>query len=315
MDVLVIGGCGFIGSHVVDTLHARGHSLRVLDRNPERFRRPVPGVAYTKHDLTKAPLPSKVLSDVEVVVHLASTTVPATSNLDPGADIAENLIPTVHLLEAMRQQGTRRLVFLSSGGTVYGVPQSDPISEDHPLNPVSSYGVVKMAIEKYVQMEHRLHGLSYVTLRASNPYGPRQGHTGVQGVISTYLWRHLRNEPIEIWGDGSVVRDFLHVRDLAELCARSVVSLENGVFNAGSGEGVSIAQIIEIIGRVVEKKIAPTYRPGRDFDVPRVVLDVARAETAFRWQRSIHLLQGIEETWGWVRQQVRLSEPDLKLID
>lgn len=305
MKILVIGGCGFIGSHVVDTLCARGHALRVLDRNPERFRPPLPDVEYIIHDLVQAPLPPAALADVEAVIHLASTTVPATSNLDPGADIAQNLIPTVHLIEAMRRQGTRRLVFLSSGGTVYGVPESDPIPESHPLNPVSSYGIVKLAIEKYLEMEHQLHGLSYVALRASNPYGPRQGRTGVQGVIGTYLWRYLRNEPIEVWGDGSVVRDFLHVSDLAELCARAVLSPENGVFNAGSGEGTSIAQIVEIIGRIVGQQVAPTYRPGRSFDVPRVVLDVIRAETAFDWQRKIPLVQGIEDTWGWVRQQAQ----------
>lgn len=299
----MIGGCGFIGSHVVDALCARGLSLRILDRSPERFRPPVPGVEYLRHDLCRAPLPAGALADIDVVVHLASTTVPATSNLDPGADIADNLIPTVRLIEAMRQHGARRLVFLSSGGTVYGIPERDPIAEDHPLNPISSYGIVKLAVEKYLQMEHRLHGLDYVALRASNPYGPRQGRTGVQGVIGTYLWRHAHNEPIEVWGDGSVVRDFLHVADLAELCARAVLSEASGVFNAGSGEGTSIAEVVDIIGRIVGRDTAPVFRPGRSFDVPRVVLDSRRAEAAFGWRGTIPLVQGIDDTWRWVRTQ------------
>ncbi|GHG79530.1 NAD-dependent epimerase/dehydratase family protein [Pseudodonghicola xiamenensis] len=306
MKILVIGGCGFIGSHIVDALCARGLSLRVLDRSPERFRPQLPGVEYLLHDLTRAPLPPGALADVGTVVHLASTTVPATSNQDPGLDIAENLIPTVRLIEAMRQRGTRRLIFLSSGGTVYGVPERDPIPEDHPLNPISSYGIVKLAVEKYLYMEQQLHGLDYVALRASNPYGPRQGRSGVQGVIGTYLRRHLHDEPIEVWGDGSVVRDFLHVTDLAELCARAVLSTRTGVFNAGSGEGTSIARIVELIGRIVGRETAPVFRPGRSFDVPRVVLDVRRAAESFGWQPQIPLSQGIEDTWAWVRQQEEL---------
>ncbi|MDK3017286.1 NAD-dependent epimerase/dehydratase family protein [Pseudodonghicola flavimaris] len=306
MKVLVIGGCGFIGSHIVDALRSRGLSLRILDRSPERFRAALPGVDYVLHDLTRSPVPDAALQGVDVVVHLASTMVPATSNSDPAADIAENLIPTVRLLEAMRRQGTRRLVFLSSGGTVYGVPQRDPIAEDHPLNPISSYGIVKLAVEKYLHMEQALHGLSYVALRASNPYGPRQGRTGVQGVIGTYLWRHARQEPIEVWGDGSVVRDFLHVGDLADLCVRAVLSDQTGVFNAGSGEGTSIREVVEVIGRIVGREAEPVFRPGRSFDVPRVVLDVTRAQEAFGWRCRTALAPGIEETWGWVRQQAGL---------
>lgn len=138
------------------------------------------------------------------MVHLVSTTVSATSNLDPVADIQGNLVAAVQLLQAMRGTEARRLVFLFSGGTVYGIPRIDPVPEDHPLAPISSYGVVKVAIEHYLHMERQLHGLDYVVLRAANPYGPRQSHAGVQGIIGTYLWKIARGEPIEIWGDGSV---------------------------------------------------------------------------------------------------------------
>lgn len=238
MTVLVIGGCGFIGSHVVDRLLAEKRKVRVLDSRPEAFRPPLPGVEYRLADLGDRAALRSALNGVQAVLHLAGTTVPATSNRDPVADVTGNLLPMLGLLEEMRAIGVGRLIYLSSGGTVYGVPQCDPVPEDHPLDPISSYGVVKVAVEKYLFMERQLHGLNYVVLRPSNPYGPRQGHMGIQGVIGTFLWRLARQEPIEIWGDGSIVRDFLHVQDLARLCVLALNSDRSGIYNAGRGGGL-----------------------------------------------------------------------------
>ncbi|WP_096788095.1 NAD-dependent epimerase/dehydratase family protein [Rhodobacter sp. CZR27] len=308
MKVLVIGGCGFIGSHVVDALASAGLRVRVFDRRPEAFRAPLPGIEYVLGDLGDPAQVFEAMNDVEAVIHLASSTVPATSNLDPVADIEGNLVAAVRLLGLMRAAGKRRLVYLSSGGTVYGVPRTDPVTEDHPLCPISSYGIVKVAIENYIRMEEALHGLRPVILRASNPYGPRQGHTGIQGIIGTHLWRTARGEPVEVWGDGSVVRDFIHVRDLAALCLRAVETDVCGCFNAGSGSGVSVAEIVRGIDRTVRasggEAVQPLHRPGRDFDVPRVVLDISRARRAFGWEPRIGLDEGLAETWTWVRAQV-----------
>lgn len=308
MKVLLIGGCGFIGSHVADSLQAHGLQLRVFDRRPEAFRPPLPGVEYVTGDFGDAPQIYEALSGMDAVVHLASTTVPSTGNLDPVADITGNLIATVRLLEMMRAAGVRKLVYLSSGGTVYGIPETDPVAETHPLRPISSYGIVKVAIENYLYMEHRLHGLQHVILRASNPYGPRQGHTGIQGIIGTHLWRIARGEPVEVWGDGSVVRDFIHVRDLAELCALALRSDVAGCYNAGSGTGASVAEVVAAIDRTVQgtggAPVVPLYKPGRSFDVPRVVLDIDRARADFGWSPAIGLDEGIAEAWAWVRSRV-----------
>ena len=160
MKALVIGGCGFIGSHVVDQLLARNIDVRVFGRRPEAFRAPLPQVDYVTGDLADTSRIFEALSGVDAVIHLASTTVPATSNLDPVADITGNLIATVHLLEVMRSAGVRKIIYLSSGGTVYGVPETFPIAESHPLRPISSYGIVKVAIENYLFMEQRLHLVS-----------------------------------------------------------------------------------------------------------------------------------------------------------
>lgn len=304
MKVLVIGGCGFIGSHVVDVMKDRGRQVRVLDRRPEAFRPPVPGVEYLTGDLSDTAFLTEALLGVDAVIHLASSTVPQTSNLDPVADISDNLIGTVRLLEVMRALGLRDLVYLSSGGTVYGIPQTDPVSEDHPLQPVSSYGIVKSAVEKYLHMYNHLYGFRAAALRASNPYGPRQGHSGVQGVIGTYLWKAARGEQIEVWGDGSIVRDFIHVRDLADLCDLAIGSGQTGVFNVGAGEGMSINQIVAAVSKAIGRPLDPIYKPGRAFDVPRVVLDISRAQAAFGWSPRTTLEDGIAEAWNWVRGRI-----------
>lgn len=308
MKVLLIGGCGFIGSHVVDCLLVHGLRVRVYDRRPEMFREPIEGVEYLTGDLSDTAQIYEAMSGIDAIIHLASTSVPSTSNLDPVADITGNLVATVRLLEMMRAAGLKKLVYLSSGGTVYGIPEMDPVVETHPLRPISSYGIVKVAIENYLHMEHHLHGLQHVVLRASNPYGPRQGHTGIQGIIGTHLWRVARGEQVEVWGDGSVVRDFIHVRDLAELCVRAVLSNAVGCFNAGSGEGASVQQIVASIDRTVQAAggapVLPIYKPGRSFDVPRVVLDITKAKSALNWAPEVSLDDGIAESWAWVQDRL-----------
>lgn len=306
--ILVIGGCGFIGSHVVDSLCAQGHRVRVFDRRPELFRPPVAKVQYIMGDMSDKAHIYEALSGVECVIHLASTSVPATSNLDPVADISGNLIATVQLLHAMRAAQVSKLVYLSSGGTVYGIPETGLVPESHPLRPISSYGIVKVAIENFLHMERHLYGLQHIILRASNPYGPRQGHTGVQGIIGTHLWRNARGEPVEIWGDGTIIRDYIHVRDMADLCEIAARSNISGCYNAGSGTGTSVSQIVDTISRTVQASghtpMVPSYKPGRSLDVPRIVLDITRARNDFAWSPRISLDDGIAESWDWVRHQI-----------
>jgi len=299
---LVIGGNGFIGSHLVDVLLRAGHKVRVFDRSPELFRPPLPEVEYRLHHFDDSAAMAEALEGVDVVFHLLSTSVPSTSNLDPVADIQSNLVGTVKLLQLMQQKGITKIVYLSSGGTVYGIPETVPISERHPLQPICSYGVVKVAIENYLLMFQRLYGLRPVILRPSNPYGERQGHGGVQGVIGTFLRKVEASEKIEIWGDGAIVRDFIHVSDMAELCLKVVEQDACGIFNAGSGEGHSILEILGAVERVTGKKIAPVFKPPRNFDVPKVILDVTHATKVFAWQPRVDLDEGVARTWRWMTE-------------
>ncbi len=297
MNVLVLGGTGFIGSHLVDCLLGNGHRVRVFSRSPERYRPPLAGVDYRHAGFGDIPALAEAVSGVEVVYHLVSTTVPATANRDPVFDIESNLVATVRFLDILGDSGVKKIVYLSSGGTVYGIPDLVPIPETHRLAPICSYGIVKVAIENYLRGFHRAHALDAVIVRPSNPYGPRQGHFGVQGVIGTFLARIARGEELEVWGDGSLVRDFLYISDLAELCVRVGESDVSGVYNGGSGRGHSIADIIAIMEKVIGRDLSVTYRSGRGFDVPEVVLDIAAAHRDLNWRPRIGLEQGIRRTW------------------
>jgi UDP-glucose 4-epimerase len=301
MRALVLGGSGFIGSHLVDALLANGHRVRVFDRQPDRFRDALGGVDYRFGSLADVSDVAEALAGMDVVFHLVSTSVPSTSNLDPVADIEGNLVTAVQLLDQMTRLDVRRIVFLSSGGTVYGNPSTSPVTESQPLRPICSYGVVKVAIENYLYMYQDLHGIEPVVLRPSNPIGPRQGHLGVQGVVPTFLRRLLDGDPIQIWGDGSVVRDYLDVTDLASLCVQAGASDVVGVFNAGSGIGTSINDVLAIVESVTARKADVQYQAARSFDVQRIVLDSDLARQTFGWSTTIALDESVRRLWEWLR--------------
>ncbi len=301
MKVLVLGGNGFIGSHIVDQLLVAGHQVRVLGRSPECYRKPLKQVEYHLCSFDNEFQVAEALDGMDAVCHLISTTVPASSNLNPIADVESNLINILSLLEQMRKKNIHRLLFLSSGGTVYGNPELSPVSENHPLNPICSYGVVKVSIEKYLNMYQKVYGLQPVILRPSNPYGPRQGNTGVQGLIGTLLARVESSEIFDVWGDGSIVRDYIHVSDLARLCVLALESEACGVFNAGSGKGYSINEMISLIFQVTGKDVEVSYQKERSFDVKEVVLDISAANAEFDWKPKTALADGIADQLQWLK--------------
>lgn len=301
MRVLVLGGNGFIGSHILDALIQKGHKVRVFSRTQETYRLPLPEVEYIIGSFSDSPLLAEALEGVDAVFHLISSTVPSTSNIDPVGDIESNLINTVRLLQIMVKQDVKRIIYLSSGGTVYGIPEIVPIPENHPLKPICSYGVVKIAIENYLFMFQSLYGIKPTILRVSNPFGERQGHKGVQGVIGTFLYKAMVKEPIVIWGDGSIVRDFIYVNDLANLCARVLEIDTCGIFNVGSGDGISINKIIECIEDISGTKLTVNYKPHRSFDIPQVVLDISNTRNNFNWGPTTHFQQGVKKTWDWLK--------------
>jgi len=300
MNILVLGGNGFIGSHVVDRILSAGHRVRIFDRAEDRYRGRIPMVEYVIANFDDSVSLNEALIGIDVVFHGISTTVPSTSNADPISDVQSNLVATLGLLNAMQNNGVKRIVYLSSGGTVYGQTDVEKISEEHPANPICSYGIVKLAIEKYLFMYQMLHGFRTISLRASNPYGERQGHLGVQGVIGTFLHRIANDREIEVWGDGRVVRDYIYVGDLADICLKSIASDKCGVYNIGGGRGHSVKEIVECLLKVTASQVSVTYKSARSFDVERVVLDISLAKETFNWQPKVSLTSGIEKTWFWL---------------
>ena len=301
MLALVTGGNGFIGSGLVDRLRSAGHRVRVLDQSAPRADVDWCDVDYIMGDLANVPKIPALLDGVDLVFHLASSTVPSTSNLDPVADVQSNLIGALNLCRAMIDAGKRRLVFFSSGGTVYGDPQRLPVPEDHSLRPISSYGVVKVAIENYLLMYEKLGALDPLILRPSNPYGPRQSGAGVQGVIAAFLGRAARGESAHIWGDGEIIRDYLHIDDLITFAVSAGLGKKSGVVNVGSGHGHTLNQIIELVRAATGAALPVEYAPGRSYDVAEIVLDISLAKTRFDWHPTIPLSEGICSTWKAIK--------------
>jgi UDP-glucose 4-epimerase len=302
---LVLGGGGFIGSHLAEALLSAGHRVRLFER-PHLMSLAAPGIATRAETVTGDFLNygdlARALSGMEVVFHLVSTTLPKPSNDNPAYDIETNLVGTLRMLELCRAHRVRKVVFSSSGGTVYGVPASVPIPESHPTNPLCSYGIHKLAIEKYLQLYHSLHGLDYCVLRPANPYGERQRTDVAQGAVAVFLERALRGEPIEIWGDGSVVRDYLYVGDVADAFVRAAAYQgAQRVFNVGSGAGTSLNELVEKIGALLGRRPAVEYQPARRVDVPVNVLDSSAAARELGWRARTSLAQGLQRTCDWMR--------------
>ena len=272
MKIALIGGAGFIGVNLCETLLAQGHTVHVFDRpNSDSLYSDVirnqvhwfEGDFLTSDDLLPA------IQGCEVVFHLVSTTLPKTSNDNPASDVNENVIGSIHLMEEAKKCGVRRVIFISSGGTIYGRPEYSPIDESHPTDPTCSYGISKLTIEKYLALYNELHDLDYIVLRLSNPFGEHQRLAAAQGVIAVFLGKVMNAETIEIWGDGSVMRDYIYIGDVVDAMMAAIhYGGDEHIFNIGSGQGKTLLEVLSVIGHVTNLPVKRCFMPGRDFDVP-----------------------------------------------
>lgn len=300
MNILVIGGNGFIGSHLIDHLLIKGHNVRVFDIVFERYREPLYNVDYRISSLDNIPDLYESLLGIDIVFHLASSSVPSTSNIDPVADINKNLLPTLNILNLIVKLGIKKIIFFSSGGAVYGNPLTTPISEEHPLRPISSYGIVKATIEKYLFLYQRMYDLKPLIIRPSNPYGARQGHFMAQGVISTFLRKVMMNEGISVYGDGNYTKDYIYIKDLINICYELSFSNEFGAFNIGSGKGISINQIIDQIKKTTGRNLEINYVGEQSYDVNHFILDISKVNNIVGSLPTTSLEVGIYELWSWI---------------
>jgi len=308
MKVLILGGGGFIGSAIADRLLVDGHTLRIFERprvQPYRMFASHESVEWIDGDLSSMHDVADAVDGMDAVMHLVSTTLPKRSNDDPIYDVQSNVVASLQLLDAMMQKKVTKMVFISSGGTVYGAPQYLPVDEAHPTEPQVSYGITKLTIEKYLSLYRQLHGIRPVILRVANPYGERQRIETAQGAVGVFVHRALRGQPIEIWGDGSVTRDYIHVQDVAEAFARALTYNGDRIcFNISAGVGISLNELVGMLSEVLGQSLDVRYLPGRSFDVKVNVLSNALVHQELGWVPCIGMREGLKRTVEWMRQRL-----------
>jgi UDP-glucose 4-epimerase len=307
MNCIVIGGGGFIGSHITEGLLRQGHAVVVFDRPGAPYLKLLgeQGATITLGNFFESSDLLNALTGMDVAFHFVSTTVPKTSNVDPAFDVQSNLVGTINFLNIAKDVGVKKVLFPSSGGTVYGIPQFTPITEAHPTNPISSYGITKLAIEKYLALFHRLYGLDYSILRISNAYGERQQLKNAQGLIPTIIHQALTRRPLHVWGDGSVVRDYVHASDIATAFLKVLdYEGETKIFNISSGTGYTVNQVIEMVQAIIGGYPEVIYDPADAYDVPVNILDNSRAKQTLDWSPTLKLEEGLRRTVAFMQEHL-----------
>ncbi len=301
---LVLGGGGFLGVNLCRALLAAGEPVAAFGRR-SALAEAAAGVEWTEGEFGDRAAVARALEGREVVYHLIHGTAPEGAELDPVGDLENNVAPTIAMLQACVAAGVRRVVFVSSGGAVYGRVATIPTPETAPTEPISVYGVAKLAIENYLGLFERRFGLEYRALRVTNPFGPYQTARKAQGVIAALTLKALRGETIEIWGDGSVVRDFVYVDDVS--AAMRLAAQDSGphrFYNIGAGVGRSLSEVIAAIETCLGRKLSLVFRPARALDVPVSVVDVARARESLGWTPATRFEDGLARTVAWARTRV-----------
>jgi UDP-glucose 4-epimerase len=303
LSCLVLGGSGFLGSHLCEALLLSGHRVKIAV--PEgvglhNLTGILNQIEVLRLDLNEAAKVNEIGGGIDRVFHLACTTRPKTSNDSPVRDLEENLVATVRILDSCVANNVGRIIFVSSGGTVYGNPKSLPISEEHPKAPICSYGIHKLTIEHYLRLYESLYGLNYRVARISNAYGERQSIYDEQGLIGTVLEKLLTGQTINVYGNGETVRDYVYVTDaISALLRLAEVDTSSRVFNVGSGCGVSVMEVIRTVESVFGQKANLQFFPARPIDVAKNILDISRIRMETGWAPRVSFEEGIARTVQW----------------
>lgn len=313
MNILILGAAGFIGTNLtIELAKEKNNIITVVDNQRKFFcnieRMHLENVVIKEVELTKINEYSHLLKNQDIVYHLVSTTVPTNSNKHITQEIEKNVIFSSNLLEACVENHVKRVVFMSSGGTVYGKECNCPIKEDVATNPISSYGIQKVTIEKLLYLYNYIYGLDYRIVRLANPYGPYQRPNGILGAVTTFTYKALMGQPLEIYGNGNVVRDFIYIDD----AIKAIINISNEdnvkhkVFNVGSGCGTSINQVVKTVCDVLKVKKEVIYSEARKVDVPINYLDISLYEKYFGRLNNISLADGIEKTADFMKKEYKI---------
>lgn len=311
--VLVTGGAGFIGSHVADRYLAEGCEVTVLDDLSTGKQDRVPEAA----EFVRLELNSDEIESVfqrgrfDLVNHHAAQMDVRVSVAEPARDARTNVLGLLNVLECARRHETRRVVYISSGGVVYGEPTIVPTPEDHPLRPLSPYGVTKLVGEQYLHYYAHVHGLDYAALRYSNVYGPRQAPHGEAGVIAIFAARILEGKSITIFGDGGQERDYVHVADVVEANWRASTrplpppdTIVARAWNIGTGRGTSVGELADLLMAGAGHEVERVFEPARAGELERSVLDTAKAERELGWRPTVPLKDGLEQTMRYIEHHI-----------
>lgn len=300
MNVLLIGGAGFIGTNLIYRLCQEGYNITIYDRKFEEKQMPNNITNIIEGDFLTESRFGDIVKNQDVIIHLISTVSPSSSMLDSVSSYKNDVVKTIELLEKARDNNVKKVVFLSSGGTVYGdYPHLELLNEDLNSYPLNHYGIMKLTIEKILLMFNQLHGMENVILRVANPYGPGQDPEKKIGAVSVFLDNILKRNSLTLYGDGSTVRDYIEVSDVCEavLCAinyRPVKTLIHPVFNVGTGVGTSIIDIIRTIESLTGVTAEIKYEKMRGIDVSKNVLDPRRSREYLNFGYKINLAEGIK---------------------
>lgn len=299
---LIMGGGGFLGVNLANALARQGAVVRAFGRTPVDPRELDERVHWRSGRFEDPVAVAEAVRGQEIVFHLLSSSVPGSPGQRPAFDLETNVLGTLRFLDICNDAAVRRIVFASSGGTVYGPAGSYPISETAPTHPISAYGVGKLAIEKYLGLHHHLYGLEYIALRIANAYGPLQSVLKRQGVVAAMLDHALAGKPLEIWGTGEVVRDFVHIDDVVSAFLwASTYDGPHRVMNVGSGIGLSINQVANDIEAIAgTANLARNYHAGRAADVPVNILDISLITRETPWRPRRIWLDGLRSTARWM---------------
>ena len=312
MKILVTGGAGFIGSHVVDAYVAAGHEVAVIDNlSTGREDNVNPNARLHRVDIRDLAQVKQVVASFqpEVVNHHAAQSEVPKSVADPGHDAHVNIVGGVNVLRACADNSVRKVIFSSTGGALYGEPDIVPADEDHPIRPLSPYGTSKYAFEQYLATFDRTFGLRFTTLRYANVYGARQDFAAEEGrVVAIFAGRMIENKPLTIDGDGNQSRDMLHVGDIAMANIAALERGDGGTFHISTGIPVTVNDIFRKLAILTEYKLEPRFGPSRKGDVYRIALDNTRAKAQLGWEPRIQLEEGLRLTVDYFREQIsRLS--------
>lgn len=305
--ILVTGGAGFIGSHVVDQLISRGYEPIVIDNLSSGKASNINSYAkFYKIDITDQAQLSQVFAQEkpEAILHYAAQTSVAFSVENPSFDASVNIIGSLNVFEAARKYRVRRIVLASTGGAIYGEPKALPCQEDDVLNPLAPYGISKMAMEHFSN-SYSLRGLDVVILRLGNVYGPRQDPDGEAGVIAIFAGKMLSGEDIVVYGQGEQQRDFVYVDDVVDASMKALFGKGVGVYNISSGLGVTVNTIVEKLGSLLNWRGKVKHQPARAGEVFKIYLSSAKALNVFGWEAKISLDEGLKKTATYIDSQIR----------